>query len=51
MAVYLVQNSVSEVIIRELCHWSQNKSDMLTKYSTKDLKQFDQQKIEIMNIL
>ena len=51
VATYLVQNSVSEVIIRELCHWSQNKSDMLTKYSTKDLKQYDQQKIDIMNIL
>ena len=51
VATYLVQNSVNEVIIRELCHWSQNKSDMLTRYSTKDLKQFDRQKIEIMNIL
>ena len=51
VATYLVQNSVSQVIIRELCHWSQNKSDMLTKYSTKDLKQYDQQKIDIMNIL
>lgn len=51
VTTYLVQNSVSEVIIREICHWSQNKSDMLTRYSTKDLRQYDQQKIDIMNIL
>ncbi len=51
LAVYLVQNKVNEVLIKDIMHWSQNKSDMLTRYSTKDLKQFDRQKIEIMNIL
>ena len=51
VATYLVQKEVNEVLIKEICHWSQNKSDMLTRYSTKDIKQFDRQKIEIMNIL
>ena len=51
VATYLVQKEVNPILIKEICHWSQNKSDMLTRYSTKDLKQFDRQKIEIMNIL
>ena len=51
LATYLVQKEVNPILIKEICHWSQNKSDMLTRYSTKDLKQFDKQKIEIMNIL
>lgn len=51
VTVYLVQNKVNEVLIKDMMHWSQNKSDMLTRYSTKDLKQYDQQKIDIMNIL
>ena len=51
VATYLVQKEVNPILIKEVCHWSQNKSDMLSRYSTKDLKQFDQQKIEIMNIL
>ena len=51
VATYLVQKEVNPILIKEICHWSQNKSDMLTRYSTKDLKQFDKQKIEIMNIL
>ena len=51
VATYLVQKEVNPILIKDICHWSQNKSDMLTRYSTKDLKQFDRQKIEIMNIL
>ena len=51
VATYLVQKEVNPILIKDLLHWSQNKSDMLTRYSTKDLKQFDRQKIEIMNIL
>ena len=51
LATYLVQKEVNPILIKEVCHWNQNKSDMLSRYSTKDLKQFDQQKIEIMNIL
>ena len=51
VATYLVQKEVNPILIKEICHWSQNKGDMLTRYSTKDLKQFDRQKIEIMNIL
>ena len=51
VATYLVQKEVNPILIKEICHWSQNKSDMLTRYSTKDLKQFDRQKIETMNIL
>ena len=51
LATYLVQKEVNPILIKEVCHWNQNKSDMLSRYSTKDLKQFDQQKIEITNIL
>lgn len=51
VAVYLVQNKVNEVLIKDLMHWSQNISSMITRYSTKDIKRFDQQKIDIMNIL
>ena len=51
VATYLVQKEVNEVLIKDLLHWSQNTSSMIARYSTKDIKQFDQQKIEIMNIL
>ncbi len=51
VAVYLVQNKVNEVLIKDLMHWNQNISSMITRYSTKDIKRFDQQKIDIMNIL
>ena len=51
VATYLVQNSVNEVLIKDLMHWSQDTSSMMARYSTKDIKQFDQQKIDIMNIL
>ena len=37
VATYLVQKEVNPILIKDICHWSQNKSDMLTRYSTKDL--------------
>ena len=51
VATYLVQKEVNEVLIKDLLHWNQSTSSMIARYSTKDIKQFDQQKIEITNIL
>ena len=31
VATYLVQKEVNPILIKEICHWSQNKSDMLTR--------------------
>lgn len=51
LATYLVNKEVNPILIREICHWSQDKGDMLSRYATKDIKKFDQQKIEVTNIL
>ena len=51
LATYLVNKEVNPILIRTLLHWSQDKSDMLSRYATKDIKKYDKQIIDITNIL
>ena len=52
LAVYLVQQNISEIIVREIMGWNQSTSNsMLAKYSTKDIKMYDEDKLKILNII
>ncbi len=51
LATHLVNEGVNPIIIKTICHWSQEKNDMLSRYATKDIKKYDNQIIEVTNIL
>ena len=52
LAVYLVQQNISEIIVKEIMGWNQSTSNsMLAKYSTKDIKMYDEDKLKILNII
>ena len=51
LATYLVNKDVNPIVIKTICHWSQDRSDMLSRYATKDVRKFDNQIIEVTNIL
>ena len=52
LVVYLIQQNVNEVLIKDIMNWSQNISgNMLSRYALKDVRQYDKDKLEILNIL
>lgn len=52
LAVYLVQQNISEIIVKEIMGWNQSTSNsMLAKYSTKDITMYDEDKLKILNII
>ena len=52
LVVYLIQQNVSEVLIKDIMNWSQNISgNMVSRYALKDVRQYDKDKLEILNIL
>ena len=52
LVVYLIQQNVNEVLIKDILNWSQNISgNMVSRYALKDVRQYDKDKLEILNIL
>ena len=51
LATHLVNKDVNPIVIRLVLHWSQDRGDMLSRYATKDIKKYDEQIIDITNIL
>ena len=52
LVVYLIQQNVNEVLIKDIMNWSQNISgNMVSRYALKDVRQYDKDKLEILNIL
>ena len=52
LVVYLIQQNINEVLIKDIMNWSQNISgNMLSRYALKDVRQYDKDKLEILNIL